>query len=243
MTDNLVRLQKYIADCGIASRRKAEELILHNMIMVNQIVVNELGVKIDPSKDIVTYEGKQIKPETAKVYIMLNKPEGYVTTSNDQFNRPTVLDLVQSDYRIFPIGRLDYDTTGLLLLTNDGELSNILTHPKYKVEKTYIAEVAGILKRNDIESFKKGIKIDDYVTAPANLEVLSFKGTISHIKIVIHEGKNRQIRKMCSAIGHRVLKLKRVKYGNIDLGRLHEGSWRNLTKKEIDYLKNLQVKL
>ena len=239
MAEELVRLQKYIADCGIASRRKAEELILQNKIIVNQQIVNELGFKINPSKDIVKYDGKIIKPETVKVYIMLNKPVGYVTTSKDEFDRNTVLDLIDIQYRIYPIGRLDYDTSGLLILTNDGDLSNKLMHPKYKIDKTYIVEVIGIPKKVDILRLRKGIIIDDYETSPAEVEVLSAKGTSCKLKFIIHEGKNRQIRKMCEAVGLRVIKLKRVSYGRLDLGLLHEGSWRNLVKEEIQYLKNL----
>lgn len=235
----LVRLQKYIADCGIASRRHAEELILHNLIMVNNTIVNQLGFKINPDKDVVTYEGKVIKPEKVKVYIMLNKPVGFVTTSKDQFNRNTVLDLVKTDYRLYPVGRLDYDTSGLLILTNDGDTANKLMHPKFKVDKTYLAEVIGIPKKADLENFRHGLQIEDYITSPAQIEVLSVKGNSCKLKITIHEGRNRQVRKMCQAIGLKVTMLKRTNYGRLDLGRLHEGCWRNLTREEIQYLKGM----
>ncbi|HOA96463.1 pseudouridine synthase [Acetivibrio saccincola] len=230
-----IRLQKYLADCGVASRRKAEELILQGRISVNGTVVTELGTKVDYN-DIVCFDGKRLKRKEDKVYILLNKPVGYVTTVKDQFQRPTVIDLVDVPERIFPVGRLDYDTSGLLILTNDGSLTYRLTHPKFKIKKVYRAVIKGIPSKEKIEKFEKGIEIEDYVTAPAKLKIIkSFKNT-STVEITIYEGKNRQVRKMCENIGHPVLELKRVGFGHLSLGDLPEGKWRKLNKNEISKL-------
>lgn len=238
--NNLIRLQKYIADCGVASRRKAEELILHKKVMVNQNVVTEMGLKINPDKDIVKVDGKLIKPENEKVYIMLNKPTGYITTSKDEHKRETVLELVKDiKYRIYPVGRLDYDTSGLLLLTNDGDFANKLIHPKFQIDKTYVVEFIGILKKDQLETLRKGVKIEDYVTEPAKVEIVGLKGNTTTLNITIHQGKNRQVRKMFEAVGHKVTKLKRVFFGNLSLGKLKEGHWRHLSKQEVEYLMKL----
>lgn len=236
---NLVRLNKYIADCGIASRRKADELILHNKIMVNQILISEPGFRIDPEKDIVWVDGKEIKPESKKVYILLNKPVGYVTTSKDQFGRKTVLGLVETEYRIYPVGRLDYDTSGLLILTNDGELANRIMHPKFKIDKTYLAEVLGLVTESELNNLRNGIIIDDFKTSPAIVKKISENKNSTSVRITIHEGRNRQVRKMCEAVGHKVITLQRISLGNISLGNLKVGQWRNLTEKEVEYLKLL----
>lgn len=238
--NKLIRLQKYIASCGIASRRKAEQLILQNKVMVNYKIVNELGFKIDPEKDVVCIDGEIIKPQDHKIYILLNKPVGYITSVKDQFNRPTVMELINDvEYRVFPVGRLDYDTSGLLLFTNDGDLANKITHPKHKIDKTYIADIVGIPDKASIDRLREGITIDNYKTSPAKVKILKIKGNITSIKITIHEGKNRQVRKMFDAIGHRVIKLKRIAIGNITLGKLKEGKWRYLNKKEVEYLKRI----
>lgn len=236
---NLVRLNKYIADCGIASRRKADELILHNKIMVNQMLISEPGFKIDPEKDIVWVDGKEIKPESKKVYILLNKPVGYVTTAKDQFGRKTVLGLVETEYRIYPVGRLDYDTSGLLILTNDGELANRIMHPKFKIDKTYLAEVLGLVTESELNNLRNGIIIDDFKTSPAIVKKISENKNSTSLRITIHEGRNRQVRKMCEAVGHKVITLQRISLGNISLGNLKVGQWRNLTEKEVEYLKLL----
>lgn len=234
------RLQKYIADCGIASRRKAEELILKGLVKVNGEVVTELGTKVDPDKDEIVYKGKVIKPEKKKVYILLNKPEGYVTTAKDQFGRPTVLDLVKDiKERLVPVGRLDYDTSGLLILTNDGDVVYKLTHPKCEVDKVYEAKLFGVPDSNTINLFKNGITIDGRKTEPAKIELLKVDGRFSWCHITIHEGRNRQVRKMCQAARHPVATLRRVAEGEINLGDLKKGSWRYLTDKEIRYLKGL----
>ena len=233
-----IRLQKYIAECGIASRRKAEELILEGKIRVNGIIVTELGTKINPSKDIVEYNNKVIEPEQRNVYILLNKPIGYVTTVKDQFNRPSVLDLVKVKERIVPVGRLDFYTSGALILSNDGDFVYKITHPKHEVNKTYNVTVKGIINDDEIEALRIGIKIDNYITKPAKVKILKTDKdkNISRIQITIHEGKNRQIRKMCEAIGKKVLALHRSKIGNIDVKDLKIGEWRYLTDAEISDL-------
>lgn len=234
------RLQKYMADCGVASRRHAEELITKGFVKVNGNVVTELGTKIDEKKDIVEYKGKVIKPENKKVYIMLNKPEGYVTTARDQFNRPTVLDLVKDvKERLVPVGRLDYDTSGLLILTNDGDAVYKLTHPKNEINKVYEAKLFGVPDSNTINLFRNGIMIDGKKTRPAKIELLIVDGRFSWCAITIHEGRNRQVRKMCQAARHPVATLRRVAEGEIYLGELKKGEWRYLTNKEIRYIKEL----
>ncbi len=233
------RLQKYIANCGVTSRRKAEELILHGKVKVNDTVITELGFKVDTDKDRVFVENKLIKVVENKIYVKLNKPTGYVTTVKDQFDRKCVLDLIEISERVYPIGRLDYDTSGLLLLTNDGDLANRLMHPRYKVYKTYLARVNGKLNATDIGWLRHGIKIEDYTTSPALVDIVKTDGVQTTIKISIYEGKNRQVRKMLAAVGKTVISLKRVSFGNIELEDLPVGSWKNLSKKELDYLKSL----
>ena len=235
-----VRLQKYLAEAGIASRRKAEELILAGKVQVNGVTVTELGTKVDDKKDEVYYNGKPVKNNERLVYIMLNKPEGFVTTVKDQFDRPTVMDLIKGvKERVVPVGRLDYDTSGLLLLTNDGELTFKLTHPSKKVEKTYMAKLFGKPDEKNIREFRYGVAIDSGVTQPAKLEIVEDLGKYCMCKITITEGKNRQVRKMCDAIKHPVATLKRVATGEVELGDLKKGAFRYLTDKEIEYLKKL----
>ena len=232
-----IRLQKYLASAGVASRRKCEELILDGKIEVNGKIITELGTKIDPKKDEVKYNGKIVKSEEEKVYILLNKPIGYVTTAKEQFGRDMVLDLVKVNKRIVPVGRLDMYTSGALILTNDGEFVNKLTHPSHEIDKTYNVTVKGIVTKEEIENLKKGVLIDDdYITKPAKVKILKIdeEKKISRIQITIHEGKNRQVRKMCEAIGKKVLALHRCKIGNIDVKSLKLGEWRYLSKKEVE---------
>ena len=231
------RLQKYLANCGIASRRKCEDLILQGKIKVNGEVVTELGIKVTEN-DIVEYNNKIVKIEEEKIYILLNKPIGYVTTAKDQFGRDTVLDLVKINKRIVPVGRLDMYTSGALILTNDGEFVNKLTHPKNEIDKTYNATVAGEITKKDIEQLENGVKIDDeYITKPAKAKILKIDKdkNISRVQIVIHEGKNRQVRKMCEAIGKKVIALHRSKIGNLDVKDLKLGEWRYLSKEELEH--------
>ncbi|MGN0135873.1 pseudouridine synthase [Anaerotignum sp.] len=237
------RLQKFLAEAGVASRRKAEELIAQGKVKVNGKVVTEMGVKIDPAKDEVTYlDQKVTTKDTKMVYIMLYKPEGYVTTAKEQFGRPAVMDLVKGiQERIFPVGRLDYDTSGLLLLTNDGDLTYKLTHPKHDVDKTYIAKLYGIPDEGALQKFRRGVVIDGKRTKPAKIQIIDKDkdGRFCTAEIIIHEGRNRQVRKMCEAIKHPVAQLKRVATGELKLGDLQKGKYRHLTDKEIKYLKKL----
>lgn len=235
------RLQKFLAEAGVASRRKAEELIVAGKIKVNGKTVTELGTKIDPRKDEITYLGKKISTkETKHIYIMLHKPEGYVTTAKEQFGRPAVLDLIKGvEERIFPVGRLDYDTSGLLLLTNDGDLTYKLTHPKHDVDKTYIARIYGTPTETDLQKFRRGVFVDGKRTKPAKIQILEKGERICTVEIIIHEGRNRQVRKMCEAIKHPVAQLKRVATGDLKLGDLPKGKFRHLTEKEVKYLKSL----
>ena len=237
-----MRINKYIALCGVASRRKAEELILAGKIKVNDNIVTELSYQVDEENDVVKVDDKIIKEENKLVYILLNKPEGYITTVKDQFDRESVLDLVTDiKERVYPIGRLDYETSGLLLLTNDGDLTYKLTHPKHEVDKTYVARVKGKLTPDEIKMFKSGLKIEDYVTAPAKLKVIRYdeQRDSSLLEIKIHEGKNRQVRKMCKAINHPVLRLKRTAMGKIRIGECEIGKYRYLTEDEVKYLKSI----
>ena len=235
-----MRLQKYLALSGIASRRACEELILQGKVKVNGKVVTELGTKVSRN-DKVEFEGKEVKPVEEKIYILLNKPIGYVTTAKDQFNRDTVLDLVKINKRLVPVGRLDMYTSGALILTNDGEFVNKLTHPKNEINKTYNVTVKGKILADDIKKLQDGVEIDDgYITKPAKVKILKIdeEKDISRIQITIHEGKNRQVRKMCEAINKKVLALHRSKIGNIEVNKLKLGTWRYLTDKEVsEFLK------
>lgn len=238
--DKGMRLQKYMAKCGVASRRRSESIILEGRVKVNDRVIDRLGTKVNPNRDIVKVDNRIIKMEKNKVYIMLNKPEGYVTTVRDRHGQDIVLDLINGvEERIFPIGRLDSDTSGLLLLTNDGELAYRLTHPKYEVEKRYMALVEGVPGNDKLTRFRKGLKIDGRMTAKAYIEVIKEYTNSSLLEIAIHEGRNRQIRRMCKYIGHPVLSLKRISIAELTLNDLEVGRWRYLTQGEIDYLKQL----
>jgi len=235
-----LRLQKFLAHAGIASRRKSEELILQGQIKVNGSIVTELGSKVNPKEDVVTYKDRIVSKPEDKVYYMLNKPVGYVTTVKDEKDRKTVLDLLSSvEERIYPVGRLDADTSGLLLLTNDGDLTYLITHPKHEVEKTYIAQVDGVPGNKQLRQFREGLIIDNRKTSRAKIKILSTSKNKATLSITITEGRNRQVRRMCAAIGTPVLKLKRISIGNIKLNNLEKGQYRELTKSEIHYLKSL----
>lgn len=230
------RLQKYLAECGIASRRKCEEYIIQGKVQVNGKTITELGVKVNPEKDKITFEGKNVKQEERKVYILLNKPIGYVTTSDEQFGRDKVLDLVKVRERVVPVGRLDMYTSGALILTNDGDFVYKVTHPKHEITKTYTVTVKGIIKNEEVEQLRKGVKIDDYTTRPAKVKILKTdeEKDISRLEITIHEGKNRQVRRMCESVGRIVIALHRSKIGNIGVKDIELGKWR--------YLKDFEVK-
>ncbi len=237
----IIRLQKFLAEAQVASRRKSEEIILQGRVSVNGNVVDTLGVKVDDEKDIVCVDGKEVKKAQKMVYIMLNKPVGCVTTVSDQFNRKTVMDYISDvKERVYPVGRLDYDTSGLLLITNDGELTNKLTHPKHNINKNYIAVVKGKPKESDMDRFRTGLVIDGHRTAPAMINIVESDDKFSTLDITIHEGRNRQVRKMCDAIHTPVIKLKRVAVGDVKLGDLKVGEYRFLTDDEIRYLKEFR---
>lgn len=231
-----IRLQKYLAQAGVASRRKAEDMIKAGRVSVDGHIVTEMGYKVDKNS-IVEVDGKRVLLEKRKIYIMLHKPEGYVTTVSDQFGRSTVLDLVKNiDERIYPVGRLDYDTSGLLIMTNDGDFTYKITHPSHNIEKTYRALVKGCPDTEKLKRLRSGIKIEDYITSPAKVRVVEMHGKNAVLEITIHEGRNRQVRKMCEAIGHPVIKLKRISIGSLTLDGLEEGKWRYLSKNEIEEL-------
>jgi len=232
-----IRLQKYLAEAGIASRRKCEEYIEQGRVKVNNEIVI-LGTKVNPEKDVILFDNKKIDKKEELVYILLNKPIGYVTTAKDQFSRDSVLDLVKVKQRIVPVGRLDMYTSGALLLSNDGDFVYKITHPKHEINKTYTATVKGIVTKEEVDRLEKGVEIEDYVTKPAKVRILKTDAEkdISRLEITIHEGKNRQVRKMCEAVGRKVQALHRSKIGNIDVKDLKLGTWRYLSQKEIDSL-------
>lgn len=234
----MTRLNKYIASAGVCSRRKADLLIVNGNVKVNRLVMQELGYDVK-NGDVVEVNGKTIYPARQKVYIMLNKPLGYITTSSDEQDRPTVLDLVTDiSERIFPIGRLDANTTGLLIMTNDGDFSQAMAHPGNKIYKTYRARVAGTISDERLRKLEKGVDIGGFITSPAKVKLIKQSKGSAIVEIKIHEGKNRQVRKMFSAVGNKVIELERVAIGDLYLGNLMSGHYRKLTLKEIDSLKN-----
>lgn len=237
---DIVRLQKYIAMSGAASRRKAEELISEGRIKVNGERRTEQGIKVEIGADKVELDGEVLKIKNKNYYIMLNKPSGYVSTVHDQFERPTVVDLIKKDLsvRIFPVGRLDYETEGLLLMTNDGDFTYKVTHPKFEKTKTYMVTVKGGITPASMNMLRKGVVIDGKKTSPAEVEMIDAYDGHTYLKMIIHEGRNRQVRKMLEAVGSEVVYLKRVAIGSVELGNLPLGRWRYLTSHEVDYLMN-----
>lgn len=231
------RLQKYIARCGAASRRAAEQMILDGRVMVNKSVVTELGTRVDFDNDKVFLDGQRLLPEKKLYYIMLNKPKGYLSTAEDDRGRRAVTELVTDlDARLYPVGRLDYDSEGLLFLTNDGDFTFRMTHPGHQVEKKYQVVVSGIPQYEDLQKLRKGVDIGDYVTAPAQVTLANEQERTAQLNITIREGKNRQVRRMCEAVGYPVLRLKRVNIGGVSLGNLPKGKWRHLTEAELTKL-------
>ena len=234
-----IRLQKFLANQGVCSRRKAEEHILNGDVQVNSKTVTQLGTKIIPNKDEVTFQGKKITlSNDKKVYILLNIPIGYVTTTKDQFGRDTVLDLVKVKESILPVGRLDMYTSGAIILTNDGEFIYKITHPKYEIEKTYNVTLKGKITDEDVQKLRDGVEIEDYTSGKAKVRILKIdeEKNISRLEITIHEGKNREVRKMCDAVGKKVLALHRSKIGNIGVKDIKLGQWRYLKEKEVNSL-------
>ena len=232
-----MRLQKYIADAGICSRRKAEELIASGEVKVNGAVVTAMGITVE-SSDSVEVSGQKILSAEKKVYYMLNKPKGYVTTVKDQFGRPCVMDLIQGDVnkRVYPAGRLDYNTEGLLILTNDGDFVNSIIHPSNKIEKKYIAVINGKITEDNIEKLKKGVMVDGKRTLPAKVFLSEIFKDKCIVEVTITEGRNRQVRKMFEAVGHHVIELKRIAVGNLELGNLKTGKIRKLNPGEVNAL-------
>lgn len=229
-----MRLQKYIAMCGLSSRRGAEKLITEGRISVDGTKITELGTCVTGNETIML-DGKKITPVSKKIYIMLNKPAGYITTVKDQGrDRKTVMDLCTDvGGRVYPVGRLDYNTEGLLLLTNDGDFTYRVTHPAHETKKLYEAYVSGIVNHKTAEKLEKGVVIDGKKTAPAKVEIIAHKSNSTVLEITIHEGRNRQVRKMCSVVGHPVITLKRKSVGSLKLGNLPLGKWRHLTSQEV----------
>ena len=230
------RLQKVIAASGVASRRKAEELILAKKVMVNGEVVSELGVKVS-EKDEVVVNGLKINREE-KVYYLLNKPRGVITSTNDEKGRSTVVSLINDEKRIYPVGRLDYDTTGALILTNDGEFANMMMHPSNNIDKVYVAKIKGILLPSEIMSLKNGVLLDGVITSKAKVKVkkVDKESNTSIVEITIHEGKNHQVKRMFEAVDKEVLKLKRERIAFLDLRGLNSGEYRKLSHKEVSKL-------
>lgn len=234
-----MRLQKYMADCGIASRRASEQLILEGRVQINGITVTELGVKVQEG-DKVTFDGSLIKPVSKRVYIMLYKPDKVMSTVSDPEGRTTVLDLVDEKVRLYPVGRLDYHTEGLILLVNDGDVAYHLTHPKFEIEKEYLVTIQGEISREEILKLQSGVIIDGQKTAPAKVMVTEITDHTTSLSVIIHEGRNRQVRKMLEAVNKKVIHLTRFRHGELVLTGLKLGQWRYLTKEEIAYLENIK---
>lgn len=235
-----IRIQKFFTDCGVLSRRAAEEEIKAGCVLVNGEPA-QIGQKIDPEQDTVTYRGKPITMEThpRNVYVMLNKPRGYVTTMRDEQGRPCVTKLVEDvPVRIYPVGRLDMDSEGLLLMTNDGDLANRLTHPKHEIPKIYHVKIAGTVTQDQLKALGKPMKIDEYMIQPVDVKLISLQSDHAILRMTLFEGRNRQIRKMCQTQKLNILSLKRIAIGELELGNLAPGQWRYLTRSQIMYLKN-----
>ncbi|OEF98779.1 pseudouridine synthase [Desulfuribacillus alkaliarsenatis] len=233
------RLQKYMAACGVASRRKSEQLIESGAVTVNGRVIKEMGYQVNPHADDVKVYGQRINTEE-KIYILLNKPRGYVTTASDPQNRRIILDLLKDvQHRVYPVGRLDIDTSGLLILTNDGDLAQRLAHPSYEIDKVYLAKIKGIPDAAALEKLQSGIQLEDGITAPANARIIKIENNNAVVEITIHEGRNRQVRRMLDAIGHPVLRLSRERIGFLSVEGLKPGRYRQLQSEELIELKRM----
>lgn len=240
----LERLQKIISAAGITSRRASEALILGGQVTVNGVVVTELGSKADPSKDTITVDGKALKVNEQRIYILLNKPPGYITALKDSQGRPLVTDLLKDvSERVYPVGRLDYNTEGLLLLTNDGEWANRLMHPRHEIEKEYHVRVRGKVIDQQLKRMADGVELEDGKTAPAVVNLVKSGEQNDWISVAIHEGRNRQVRRMCEAVSLSVVRLKRIRYGSLMLGTLRAGKFRNLTDAEVRELSGEPAKV
>ena len=234
-----MRLNKYIASAGICSRRKADELIAAGNVKINGAVMREMGYDVQEG-DHVSVNGRPVEAADNKVYVAVNKPKGYITSMDDDRDRATVAQLVSDiPERLFPVGRLDYNTTGLLLMTNDGDLAYRLTHPKHEVYKTYVAMVSGVVSDARLARLRKGVDIGGFITSPAKVRVIKQNQRSTVVEISIREGKNRQVRKMFKAVGNTVIELERIAIGDVRLGHMQQGHYRKLTRREIEYLKGL----
>lgn len=237
MEDNTIRLNKYLANIGICSRRDVKQLLKLQTVTVNDKRVRESGTRIDPQKDDIRINGNKIKPPKL-VYYLLNKPKGIVSTTADEYGRKNVISLIPEKQRIYPVGRLDKDTTGLIILTNDGELTNLLTHPRYHVFKVYRLMIEGWIDKPQLNALRNGVLLDDGITSPAQVKILKEKPGVTYLEITLHEGKYRQIRRMCETVGIKLLELQRIKFGPIEKGALGIGQFRELTNSEIQSLRN-----
>lgn len=234
-----MRLQKYMAMCGVAARRKCEEIIAAGRVAVNGETIIQMGTQVEDG-DVVTLDGRIITPEEEKRYILYHKPAGEVTTVSDDKGRETVMDrFADFPVRLYPVGRLDYDSEGLLLLTNDGDLTERMLHPSMEVDKTYLARVSNQVTPEEARQLERGVMVDGRKTARAKVHILSVQNLFTDMIITIHEGRNRQVRKMVEQIGHQVVMLRRIRFGPLKLGELPRGMWRPLTQEELDALKKL----
>ena len=237
-----MRINKYLAECGIASRRKCETFVLEGRVTINNKKITALATEVDPENDLVAIDGKSVKPISKHLYIMLNKPKGYVCTTSDELGRKTVMDFFEGKYpgkRIFPVGRLDYDTEGLLLLTTDGDLANRLMHPRNEISKTYVAKIEGDISEDELNKLRSGVVLDGIKTKKCKVKLVGVEDNISRIEVVITEGRNRQVRRMFESINRDVIFLKRTAIGDIKLGGLYRGNFRELKDAETEYLKKL----
>lgn len=231
-----MRLNKFLSGAGIASRRKCDELIEQGKVYVNGKVVKELGTIINEKKDKITFEGREVKLPTSFVYIKLNKPKGYACTASDEKGRKTIYDLVKCEERLFSVGRLDYDTEGLIILTNDGDFANKVIHPSYEIEKEYQVTIEGEIKESELAVLRKGVVVDGEKMPPARVKFIDEKNNTTRLSVVIHEGQNRQVRRMFEAIGKSIKLLKRVRIGGVKLGGLSRGEYKDLTIDELNLL-------
>ena len=234
-----MRLQKYLAECGVASRRNAEKMILDGRVSVNGQIITEMGIQVEET-DTILVDGTLVAPEKEKHYLMYHKPMGEVTTASDPEGRPTVLDKFK-DYpvRLYPVGRLDFDSEGLLLLTNDGDLTQNLLHPSREVDKVYLAKVSNKVSLDSVRRLRAGVMVGDHMTSPAKVRIIREEAFATVLLVSIHEGRNRQVRQMFQAVGHQVVLLRRVQFGPLQLGDLPRGQWRHLTEDEVAKLKGL----
>jgi 23S rRNA pseudouridine2605 synthase len=237
---HLERLQKVLARAGVASRRKSEDLIRQGRVRVNGQIVTELGTKVDPARDEIRVDGALIQIGASRVYVMVNKPVGVLSTMKDRRGRESLGDLVAAPVRLYPVGRLDATSEGLILLTDDGELANLLTHPRYEHEKEYRVLVNGQPAEDTLETWRRGVVLDGKPTAPAEVEVLARRGDSAVLRVVMREGRKRQIRRVAELLGHPIRELKRVRLGPLQLGQLQPGQWRYLTAREVQSLEDIK---